>query len=240
MDESVPFMCGRYALARRADALARLFGAREAPGLRESYEPSYNIAPTRQVLGLAAAPDGDRVLDTYRWGLVPWWASDPAIGNRLFNARAATLATSHTFADAFARRRLAVLADGFFEWRPGPDDRRRPLFFHRADGAPLLLAGLWERWRDPSHVRDEPLVSCTIVTTDAGPDLLGIHDRMPVILEPGDLDRWLDGAERAALLRPSSAGTLVHHPVDPRVGDVRNDGPDLIAPYEEQELRLFD
>jgi putative SOS response-associated peptidase YedK len=238
-------MCGRYALARRADALARLFGAREAPGLREAYEPSYNIAPTHRVLGLAMTPSGDRVLDTYRWGLVPSWANDPSIGSRLFNARAATLWTSQAFADAFARRRLVLLADGFFEWRRGPDGRRRPLFLHRADGAPLLLAGLWERWWEGAHRRDEPLVSCTIVTTEAGPDLIGVHDRMPVVLELDDLDRWLDPRrrdqdDRAELLRPSPAGTLTHHPVDPRVGDVRNDGPDLVAPYEEHELRLFD
>ncbi|MDQ4098071.1 MAG: SOS response-associated peptidase [Actinomycetota bacterium] len=240
MGESFPVMCGRYALARRADALARLFGAWEAPGVHEAFEPSHNIAPTRQVLGLAMTQARDRVLDTYRWGLIPWWATDPAIGNRLFNARAATLSTSQAFADAFARRRLALVADGFFEWRPGSDGRRRPLFFQRADGAPLLFAGLWERWRDPAPRADEPLLSCTIVTTEAGPDLLGIHDRMPVILEPEALDRWLDGTEGAGLLRPSPAGTLVHHPVDPRVGDVRNDGADLVAPYEEQELRLFD
>ena len=238
-------MCGRYALARPTRELAALFDATEAPGLAESYEPSYNLAPTRQVVALAMAPRDGRVLDTYRWGLVPAWAADPSIGNRLFNARAETLSTSKAFSDAFAHRRLAVLADGFFEWHGGPDGRRRPLFFHRPDGTPLAFAGLWERWRDPSHLRDEPLYSCTIVTTEAGPDLAGVHDRMPVVIEAAMLDRWLDPRRHhphdvAAVLRTSPAGTLVHHPVDPRVGDVRNDEPVLVAPYEDQELRLFD
>src|SRR5438270_1633815 len=238
-------MCGRYALARSTRELASLFDGRDAPGLGESYEPSYNLAPTRLAVGLALVSPGDRVLDTYRWGLVPAWAGDPSIGNRLFNAGSETLSTSKAFSDAFAHRRLVVLADGFFEWRAGPDGRRRPLFFHRGDGAPLALAGLWERWRDPTHVRHEPLYTCTIVTTEAGPDLTGVHDRMPVVLERAVLDRWLDPGRHdphdvRALLRPAPAGTLVDHAVDPRVGDVRNDGPDLVGPYEDQELRLFD
>jgi putative SOS response-associated peptidase YedK len=238
-------MCGRYALARPARELASLFDAAEAPGFRETYEPSHNLAPTRLVAGLAMPRDGDRVLDTYRWGLVPAWAEDPSIGGRLFNARAATLATSRAFSDAFEHRRLVVLADGFFEWQAGPDGRRRPLLFRRADGRPLALAGLWDRWRDRSHGRPEPVQSCTIVTTEAGPDVADVHDRMPVVLEDDALDRWLDprrcDVHRAAtLLHPSPAGTLVRHPVDPRVGDVRNDGPELVEPYEERELRLFD
>jgi putative SOS response-associated peptidase YedK len=235
-------MCGRYALARSARELASIFDAAEGPRLRESFEPSYNLAPTRQVVGLAITGTGERVLDAYRWGFLPAWASEPSIGSRLFNARAETLSSSRAFGDALAHRRLAVLADGFFEWRVGPDGRRRPLFFSRADGAPLVFAGLWERWRGEGG---PPLFSCTIVTTEAGPDLAGVHDRMPVVLDAATLDRWLAARSRvrddpAALLRPAPAGTLVHHPVDPRVGDVRNDSPELLAPYEEQELRLFE
>ena len=238
-------MCGRYALARPARELASQFAAVESPGFRESYEPSHNIAPTRHVAGLAMREPGRRVLDTYRWGLVPGWADSASIGARLFNARAETLATSRAFGDGFERRRLAVLADGFFEWQAGPDGRRRPLFFRRADGRPLAMAGLWERWRDPSHGGYERLQTCTIVTTEAGPDVAAVHDRMPVLLEPDGLARWLDvrACDRraaAAVLRPSPAGTLVHHAVDPRVGDVRNDGPELVTPYEDQELRLFE
>ncbi len=234
-------MCGRYALFRSARELAFRFNASAGPRLSESYEPSYNIAPTRLVVGLTMTGSGERVLDTYRWGLVPAWAPDPSVGSRLFNARAETLATSNAFGEALAHRRLAILADCFFEWRTGPEGRRRPLFFYRADGAPLAFAGLWERWRG----EDESLHSCTIVTTDAGPDVEAVHDRMPVILEGAALDQWLDprpdrGLDPAAVLGPAPAGTLVHHPVDPRVGDVRNDHAELVAPYEDQELRLFD
>jgi putative SOS response-associated peptidase YedK len=250
-------MCGRFVLASRPEALAEHFDAREAPGLLESYQPSFNVAPTMPVLGLAMTGGGERVLDSYRWGLIPAWARDLSIGNRLFNARAESLSTSRAFRDAFLNRRIAVLADGFYEWRPGPGKHRQPLFIHRADGQPLAFAGLRETWRDPSGAgagdgdRDGDggwQRTCTIITTAANEDLAGIHDRMPVILEPGALDLWLDPAgssqnELSGLLRAGSAGRLIHYPVDRRVGDVRNNGPELIAPLPEaaepEDLRLF-
>jgi putative SOS response-associated peptidase YedK len=240
-------MCGRFGLYRPTDALAELFDAEEAPDLRRRWAPSYNIAPTRDVVGLAVARGGGRVLDLYRWGLVPSWALEPSIGSRLFNARAEGVAGSRTFADAFRTRRLAVLADGFFEWLPREGRRPQPLFFRRADGAPLAIAGLWESWWGPAG--DAPLLSCTMVTTAAGPDLGGVHDRMPVVLEPAALGPWLDPDRRdlgalQALLQPTPAGTLVHHAVHSRVGDPRNDDPEVIVPYEPEggepePLRLF-
>jgi putative SOS response-associated peptidase YedK len=244
-------MCGRYVLTSPPGDLAAQFGAREAPGLLESYEASYNVAPTMPVLAVAITRDGERVLDTYRWGLIPSWAEDPSIGSRLINARAETIETSRAFMDAFGKRRVAVLADGFYEWRTVPGiagKRRQPLFFHRADGQPLAFAGLRERWPDPTiDGPDKWLRSCTIVTTVANQDLAGVHDRMPVILERVALDLWLDPAgetpEIEGLLRPAPAMTLIHHPVDPRVGDVRNDGPDLVEPFdvpdEPEALKLF-
>jgi putative SOS response-associated peptidase YedK len=243
-------MCGRFGLYRPTDALAELFDAHEAPDLRRRWAPSYNIAPTRDVIGLAVTRGGRRVLDLYRWGLVPSWARDPSVGSRLFNARAEGLAASRAFADAFGARRLAIVADGFFEWRPREGRRPQPLFFRRADGAPLAIAGLWESWW--ARARGGPdgsLVSCAMVTTAAGPDLAGVHDRMPVILDPLALEAWLDPRTRdprslEELLRPPPAGTLVHHAVDPRVGDTGNDDPELVAPYEPEggdpePLRLF-
>lgn len=225
-------MCGRYGLYRPTDVLAKVFGAREAQGLRERYAPSYNIAPTADVVGLAAGEQGERILDLYRWGLA----------GRLFNARAESLAASHAFGGAMRRRRLALLADGFFEWRQSPGRRGQPLFFTRADGTPLALAGIWE-------ARDSTLRTCSMVTTAAGTDIAEVHDRMPVILEPDALEVWLDPASRnldelEGVLRPAPGGTLVHHAVDPRVGDVRNDSPDLILPFQSptddfEALRLF-
>ncbi|MFN2503366.1 MAG: SOS response-associated peptidase [Acidimicrobiales bacterium] len=221
-------MCGRIVVYRPADVLAALFDAMEAPGLGESFAPSFNLAPTRTVAGLVVTARGPRVLCPFRWGL----------RNRLFNARAETAATSRTFAPALRARRLAVLADGFFEWRAGDGGPSQPLYFHRADGEPLALAGLWER--------EEEVVSCTVMTTAAGEDLAGVHDRMPVVLERNALAAWLGPGElralrRDAILEPSPAGTLVHHAVDPRVGDVRNDSSDLIDPFDPPAppLRLF-
>jgi putative SOS response-associated peptidase YedK len=250
-------MCGRYVLTSPPGDLAGHFDAMEAPGLLESYEASYNVAPTMPVLGLAVTRGGERILDTYRWGLIPMWVKDPSIGNRLINARAETLSTSRMFSDAFLNRRIAVLADGFYEWRTVPGRRRQPLFLHRADGQPLAFAGLRERWRDPEiDGEDGWRRTCTIVTTVANEDLTGIHDRMPVILEMANLDPWLrptvpgskaDMSDIERLLRPAPPGTLVYHPVDPGVGDVRNDGPHLTAPYDAdaaneaqpEPLRLF-
>lgn len=221
-------VCGRIAVYRPTDVLAGLFGAREGAGVRESCRPSFNLAPTRMVVGLVVGGDGERVLHLYRWGL----------RHRLFNARAESVATNGAFAGALRARRLAVLADGFFEWQNPGGGRRQPFFFARADGEPLALAGLWDR--------EGGSPACTVITTNAGNDLAGIHDRMPVILERDTLARWLDRADlsedqREAILRPAPAGTLVHHRVDPRVGDVRNDDPDLIEPFDPpaEPLQLF-
>ncbi len=175
------------------------------------------------------------VLGRYRWGLVPSWADDPSIGSRLFNARAETVATKPSFRSAFRSRRAAVVADGFMEWQAGPGGRQ-PYFFRRADGAPLAFAGLWERWPGPGG---DPgvtaMVTCTVITTDAGPDVAAVHDRMPVVLEREDLDRWLrpEGGQpdvARAILRPAARGVLVGYPIDRRVGNVRNDDPAIIEP----------
>ena len=244
-------MCGRIALYSEPDYLARIFDAVLGPDVDPEAPPRWNVPPTESVLAVAdvratagAAPDGDaavhRELGRYRWGLVPSWASDPAVGNRAFNARAETVASKPSFRDAFAARRLAVVADGFYEWKPGPGKARTPYYFTRADGRPLALAGLWERWWGATGAADAdggqrpPLRTCTVITTGAGPDMSDIHHRMPVVLEPEVLDEWLDPANRdrpelESLLVPSSAGTLVHRAVATAVGNVRNDGPELIV-----------
>jgi putative SOS response-associated peptidase YedK len=159
-------------------------------------------------------------------------AKDPAALRSTFNARAETVATKPTFRSAFRRGRILVPADAFYEWRTvGPV--KTPNVFTRADGTPIVFAGLAERWRRPD---DSIMRSATIITTEAGPDMDGIHDRMPVVLEPGAWDHWLDPAvddrdELESLLRPAPAGTLVHHEVGRAVGNVRNDGPELLAAH---------
>ncbi len=239
-------MCGRIDLHTPPSRLARLLDAELAPGVDPEGTPRWNLPPTEGVLALVAgrregAPA--RVLASFRWGLVPAWAGDPVVGNRMINARAETLATKPAYRDAFADRRCLVVADGFYEWQapdPGTPGRRVPFYFHRADGAPLAFAGLWERWHDPDRRPEDGAVlhSCTIVTTGAGPDVEAVHDRMPVVVEADRYDRWLDPALHdsdtlAGLLHPSPAGTLVSHRVDPAVNNVRNDGPELVEAVDD-------
>lgn len=248
-------MCGRIALYSEPDHLARIFDALLGSNVDPSGRPSWNVPPTRSILGVADVPDSEaalsaegsgavpsgvhRELGRYRWGLVPSWAKDPSMANRTFNARAETVASKPSFRAAFTSRRLAVVADGFYEWKPGPRKTRQPYYFTRADGQPLALAGLWEQWWGGPGAADEPegerpaMRTCTVITTEAGPDMGDIHHRMPVVLDPAVLDEWLDPANRdkpelESLLVASPAGTLVHRRVARTVGNVRNDGPELI------------
>jgi putative SOS response-associated peptidase YedK len=225
-------MCGRIALYTPPRALARLLDAAIAAGVDLEAPPSWNVGPTRTLFGVADV-QGARVLDEYRWGLVPWWSKDPSGATKTFNARAETASTRPSFRDAFRSQRLLVPIDGFFEWdRRG--EAKVPHFFTRADGGPVVLAGLYDRWRDRRVAGAAPLVTCTVLTTTPGPDVYGIHNRMPVVLEPDTFDLWLTAGDDEldavlSLCAPAQAGTLVHHPVDTRVGNVANDGPELIA-----------
>jgi len=245
-------MCGRIALYSEPEFLARVFDAVLGPEVEPDGRPSWNVGPMRSLLAVADVPGpegGDagaagpahRELGRYKWGLVPSWAKDPAMGSRTFNARAETVASKPSFRAAFTARRLAVVADGFYEWKPGAGGAKQPYYFTRADGAPLALAGLWEQWwGGPGATGDDQptLRTCTVITTDAGPDMGDIHHRMPVVLEPEVLEEWLDPAHRdkpelESLLAPSPAGTLVHRAVARTVGNVRNDGPELIEAQPE-------
>jgi putative SOS response-associated peptidase YedK len=242
-------MCGRFALYTPPANIARYFQANLAAGADGEHAPSWNVAPTDSVLGVRDRPprqgpaeeggeppagEPERVLMSFRWGLIPWWSKDAKSGSRLFNARSETVATRASFRDAFKERRIIVPADGFYEWHKTKTGAKQPHYFSRADGQPLALAGLAERWRDKNAGPDAPLVrSCTVITTSAGPDMSGIHDRMPVILDPSVFDVWLDPAnedieELRALLRAPAAGTVVHHRVGTRVGSVRNNDPALV------------
>jgi putative SOS response-associated peptidase YedK len=217
-------------MAIPSDEVAQLFSASFAPGAESGYVPSFNIPPTSQVLALSERDDGGRILDLYRWGLVPSWIADPGSGAVMHNARAETVASKLAFRDALTARRVAVVAEGYYEWRRTPGTTPQPFYVQRSDGAPLLFASLWESWsRHGQRVR-----STAVVTTVAGADTESIHDRMPVVLEPDALDRWLDRREGdrdalESLLHPSPRGTLVAHPVDRRVGRVVENDPGLTA-----------
>jgi putative SOS response-associated peptidase YedK len=240
-------MCGRFALYTPPAKIARYFGATLDEALEAEQAPSWNVAPTDSVLGVRDRParppeEGpaeaggapERVIMSLRWGLIPWWSKDAKAGSRLFNARSETVATRASFREAFRERRIIVPADGFYEWHKTKTGAKQPHYFSRADGQPMAFAGLAERWRDKNAGPDAPAIrSCTVITSSASPDMSSIHDRMPVILDPATFDVWLDPAnedveELRALLRPPPAGTVVHHPVGPRIGNVRNNDPTLI------------
>jgi putative SOS response-associated peptidase YedK len=218
-------MCGRFTLSADAGELADYF---QAPPM--SWAPRYNIAPTQTVLACRIDPQGDtRELVPLRWGLVPAWAADLSAGVKAINARAETVADKPFFRAAFHKRRCLIPASGFFEWQKS-GRTKQPYYIHPADGSLFAFAGLWERWTKG----EAPVESCTIITTTANEATQPFHERMPVILSPTSFAAWLDPATNSEavqeLLRPCQADRIAVYPVDARVGNVRNDDADLIAP----------
>jgi putative SOS response-associated peptidase YedK len=186
----------------------------------------------------AGAAHVERELRVVRWGLVPFWAKDVKIGSRMINARSETVAEKPAFRRAFGKRRCLLPADGYYEWQSMADAPKQPMYITRADGRSLAFAGLYELWRDPAVERDDPdawLWTATVITTSA-PDELGmIHERMPMIIDPGNWTDWLDPAnsdvaDLRALLSPAAASGLTTFPVSTAVNSVRNNGPQLIEP----------
>ncbi len=223
-------MCGRYSLTTPVEGMQRAFAFSETPNLA----PRYNIAPTQSAPVVRLAADGARVLALLCWGLVPSWAKDPAIGNRMINARAETLGEKPAFRAAFRARRCLVPADGFYEWRK-VGALKQPYRVALADGGPFAFAGLWEHWAPKGA---DAVESFAIVTTAADELLKPIHDRMPVILDPAAYEPWLRGpveAAAAALERPLSAA-LRAFPVSKRVNNPRNDDAGCLAPAEAEEV----
>ena len=215
-------MCGRYATTRSSVDLSALF---EASDDVEGLEPDYNVAPTDPVPMVRASADGRR-LTTARWGLVPHWAKDPRAGARMINARAETVATSNAFANSFAKRRCLVPADGWYEWVKFSTGAKQAYFMTPLDGQICAFAGIWATWGP------EKLLTCSVVTIPAINDLMLIHDRMPLLLPPERWDAWLDAPASDDLLTPTPpelVANLELRPVGAAVGDVRNDGPTLIA-----------
>lgn len=217
-------MCGRFAFFAPPEAIARQFGVAEPPLL----EPRYNISPTQPVPVIRWDRDAVPSLDMLRWGLIPHWAKNPAIGNRMINARAETVAEKPAFREAFIRRRCLVLASGFYEWAPTPSGKR-PFFISRSGQELMAFAGLWERWRSDADQIEE---SCVIITTEASSSLAEVHDRMPVILPTGAQRTWLtEGATPAeclAVLGSREEARFEIRPVDRTVNDPRNEGAELL------------
>ncbi len=229
-------MCGRFSLTTPMEALRRLFDFPERPNLAARV----NIAPSQEVAALRLGP-GDvraRHLVALRWGLIPSWAKEPGIGNRMINARAETIAEKPAFRAAFRHRRCLIPADGFYEWKT-ERGRKQPYRIALESGAPFAFAGLWERWEGAiGGVRGEGAVeSCTIVTTEANERLRAIHHRMPVILAPETYDLWLDpktpGDQARALLGPAPSEWFTCFRVSPKINNPAHDDPALIEPLDE-------
>jgi putative SOS response-associated peptidase YedK len=238
-------MCGRYVVVHPPAELAQEFAvdriAVEAP-----LEPDYNVAPTKTVPAVmehaGKAGGVERQLRTVRWGLVPWWAKDPAVGNRLINARVETAAEKPAFRQAFAKRRCILPALGYYEWQQqkpegGGKPYKQPYFIHRPDESTLAMAGLYELWRDPERERDDPeawLWTCTVLTTNATDEAGRIHDRAPLVVPADGYRQWLapepgDAQQLRELLIPATVG-MQADAVSTAVNNVSNQSPDLIKP----------
>ena len=244
-------MCGRYASSRRPEDLVEEFEIDKVE-VPEPLPADYNVAPTKQVYAVveraprdgeeAAAPE--RQLRAVRWGLVPFWAKDPSIGNKMINARMETVHEKPAYRRPFASRRCLLPADGYYEWYPTEQRTKagkpvkQPFFIHPADGGVLAMAGLYEIWRDPTRDDDDPqrfLWTCTVITTTAEDSVGHIHDRMPLMVERDRWSAWLDpgrsGAEELTpLLVPAAPGRLEAYPVGTAVNNVRNNGAELLDP----------
>ena len=217
-------MCGRFSLTQSAVALAEAFHLEELPVWR----PRYNIAPSQTVLAIATSSASLLQARLLHWGLVPSWASDRAIGAKLINARAETVAEKPSFRAAFKQRRCLILADGFYEWQRTDRKTKQPYYFQLAERQPFAFAGLWERWQGD----ETPLETCTILTTQANELLQPVHDRMPVIISPEHYSQWLDSTTTAEalqqLLHPYDASAMQGYTVSTAVNKPTNDTPECV------------
>ena len=221
-------MCGRFTLTVDPAEIADTFGSFTFP---TQFAPRYNIAPTQPVL--AVPNDAKNKADFFIWGLIPSWAKDPSIGNKLINARGETVAEKPSFRGGFKYKRCLILADGFYEWKTQPGAKTKtPYFIHMKDRQPFAFAGLWDEWQSPEG---SALRTCTIITTEPNELMSSVHNRMPVILDPKDYDLWLDAAPQTPdklfhLIKPFPADGMSAHPVSTLVNKPGNDRPECVVP----------
>jgi putative SOS response-associated peptidase YedK len=224
-----PFaMCGRYTYFPSEFSDLRLtWNVDEVFDLK----PCYNIAPTQEAPVIVQAA-GKRTVELFRWGLIPWWAKDPAIGNRMINARAETLAEKPVFKDLLGKRRCLVLADGFYEWRK-EGKSKVPMRFKLKSGEPFTFAGLWDTWKQPDG---NLLHTYTIVTTEPNDVLRPIHNRMPAMLSNDDAQKWLavddEIGHALTLMKPYPPEKMEGYDVSPLVNNPRNDSPECVRQIE--------
>lgn len=217
-------MCGRFALKTPPAELASHFALDQVA----DFGPRYNIPPATDIPVIRQSPDHKRMLHMLRWGLVPNWAKDPGIGNKLNNARGETVAEKPSFREAFKKRRCIIPADGFYEWKTA-GKLKQPYYLSLKSGQPMAMGGLWESRRSPDG---GILRTCCIITTGPNAVMEPIHDRMPVILSPEHWQAWLEAPAEdiRQFLRPYQADRMQAWPVDRRVGKTVDDDPGLMAP----------
>jgi putative SOS response-associated peptidase YedK len=221
-------MCGRYVIKAPVSQLATMFDLMDVPPLT----PRFNVAPTQMVPAVRLKPETKkRELVMLKWGLIPAWAKDAAIGNEMIMARADTVADKPAFRDAFRRRRCLMVADGFYEWQK-TNDKKQPYFIGLKDQDPFAFAGLWEHWKDPEG---DAVETSALITTDANDIVRPIHDRMPVILQPKDYEAWLDLENQDTmalqrLLQPYPGEAMMAYPVSSFVNNPRNEASRCMDP----------
>lgn len=224
-------MCGRFVQAHDASFYADAFAVETIR--TEDLRPSYNVAPTDRVYTVAEH-EGARILGSFRWGLIPWWAKDNKIGSRNINARAETVADKPAFRDSFAKRRCLIPVDGFYEWQRLPKGKL-PFYIYRADQRPLALAGIWASWKEPES--GERVLSCSIITGTPNDLVADIHDRMPVVIAEDNWHTWLDRSiedreELEGLLGVFPQEAMGAHPVSTLVNKVANNLPECVEPLD--------
>lgn len=249
-------MCGRYSLTPAIDELLRTLGLAD---FAEDLEPRYNVAPSQQVPALRLDDEGTLQVGLFKWGLIPSWAKDPAIGNRMINARSETITEKPSFRAAFSKRRCVILTDGWYEWMKTPDVKQ-PVRIQLEDGSPFGFAGLWEQWvpkgtrntvrsgwqgagtgrggRNDASTTGAAIQSCTIITAAAAPAIEKIHHRMPCLLKQPEWDAWLapDAPKEMLLsmLGPYQGDDLKAYAVSTAVNSPKNDREDVIEPADVQ------
>jgi putative SOS response-associated peptidase YedK len=222
-------MCGRFVGFRSLHELKKTFPIDRATC---DVTENYNVAPSQEVLAIIKYEKENR-LEKLHWGLVPFWAKDISIGNRMINARAETIETKPSFRNAFRKQRCLIPADGFYEWK-GPKGQKQPMFITLPESKPFAFAGLWETW----HKKNDPNMiykSCTIITTEASDSVRGIHPRMPAILKPEMYETWLDPLKQNVnelkhILKTGIVTELVSQAVSKNVNSVKNNEPSNIIP----------
>lgn len=227
-------MCGRFTLKTPPDQWGQLLlPIIDSLPSRDGWEPRYNIAPTQNILAVANAPDETLQLGYYRWGLVPSWATDLTIGNRMINARAETLLEKRSFANLLQERRCMIVVDGYYEWQKLSSGKTQPYWISPAEDSVICLAGLWDQNR---RATGEPVNTCTIITTAASKYLSDVHDRMPVVLTPMSTNTWMnpecDASTAQSLLGPADNDFFRITKVGMVVNNARNEVRECLQPYD--------